>query len=360
MTLAVVRTLGSAQSVRPADVEDFEQEMLDQYVIACDGLSDSYVAFERRVLFEYVRFLGRPVWTAEPADGDRYVRWLRRDRELAPSTLQGKTHVVSRFYEFVTHRYQGDIHALFGSVVTNPIDEFNRPRGPGGSKSIRVPPRVDEVATLFDGWRDGLTTARKYLPAVRDYVAASLWRRLGLRINETVMLDIRDWHPELGDYGKLHVRFGKGSRGRGAKVRIIPAINEADRLLEWWLTDVRHQFGDDWDDPEAPMFPSERRRDADTGRCQRVGTEQLRVGLTGAVKAWLPGWAGRLTPHGLRHFCASSLYGQGVNLKAIQELLGHEWLTTTTLYVHVHDRHIERSWAAANDRLTLQLDRQEG
>jgi site-specific recombinase XerD len=50
-----------------------------------------------------------------------------------------------------------------------------------------------------------------------------------------------------------------------------------------------------------------------------------------------------------------------MNLKAIQELLGHEWLSTTTLYVHVHDRHIERSWAAANDRLTSHLgDDKEG
>ncbi|HEV8558314.1 MAG TPA: tyrosine-type recombinase/integrase [Actinophytocola sp.] len=48
------------------------------------------------------------------------------------------------------------------------------------------------------------------------------------------------------------------------------------------------------------------------------------------MSAWLPEWAGRLTPHGLRHFCASSLYARGMDLKAIQELLGHEWLSTTT------------------------------
>ena len=100
--------------------------------------------------------------------------------------------------------------------------------------------------------------ARKYLPAARDYFAASLWRRLGLRINETVMLDIRDWRPDLGEFGKLHVRHGKGSRGRGPKARLVPAINGADRLIDWWLAEVRHRFGDDWSDPDAPMLPSER------------------------------------------------------------------------------------------------------
>ncbi|MFE7382107.1 tyrosine-type recombinase/integrase [Streptomyces zhihengii] len=74
-----------------------------------------------------------------------------------------------------------------------------------------------------------------------------------------------------------------------------------------------------------------------------------------AIKAqteiWLPAWSGRLTPHVLRHFCASSLYGEGMDLKALQELLGHEWLSTTTRYIHVRSEHIERAWVHANQRL---------
>jgi hypothetical protein len=76
-----------------------------------------------------------------------------------------------------------------------------------------------------------LPHARKYLPAARDYLAASLWRRVGLRISESVNLDIRDWRPDLGNCGKLHVRFGKGSRGRGPKPRLVPAINSVDVLM---------------------------------------------------------------------------------------------------------------------------------
>jgi len=62
-----------------------------------------------------------------------------------------------------------------------------------------------------------------------------------------------------------------------------------------------------------------------------------------------------LTPHGLRHYCASSLYARGVDLKAIQELLGHSWLATTTLYVHVHNEHIEQAWNQANQRVATRL-----
>jgi site-specific recombinase XerD len=148
------------------------------------------------------------------------------------------------------------------------------------------------------------------------------------------------------------VRFGKGSRGRGPKTRLVPAINSIDELLGWWLTDVRHQFGDDWSDPDAPLLPSER-RDRHTGGCTRAGVDALRNGLTAAVANWLPTWSGRLTPHGLRHFCASSLYARGVDLKAIQALLGHVWLSTTTSYIHVHDDHVEHAWASANQRARL-------
>jgi site-specific recombinase XerD len=243
-------------------------------------------------------------------------------------------------------------------VVEQPIDEFNRPANIEKAASARIPPTGEEVATLFGGWQDGLVDARKFLPAARDYLAASLWRRVGLRIRESVMLDIGDWHPDLGDHGKLHVRFGKGSRGRGAKVRLVPAINSVEPLMTWWLNDVRPQFGDDYTDPDAPLLPSER-YDPLFAHCGRIGPEALRAGFANAVTQWLPGWNGRLTPHGLRHFCASSLYARGMDLRAIQDLLGHQWLTTTTRYIHVHDGHIEHAWAAANERLTARFDGKE-
>lgn len=351
-----MRSIGSPRQLRTTqDEEDYEQELVDQFALAQlgAGATDGFVGTERSVIFEFIRFLGRPVWTTQAADADRFLVHLRQERDLARSTRESKAGTLARFFEFVIARYQGDIHALTGFVVAQPIDEFNRPTSSGMSV-VRVPPSADEVETLFAGWRVALPTARKYLPAARDYVAASLWRRAGLRINESVMLDMRDWRPDLGEHGKLHVRFGKGSRGRGPKERLVPAINSVDALLGWWMTDVRHQFGDDWSDPNAPLLPSER-RDRHTGGCARVGDDALRSGLKKAVALWLPAWGDRLSPHGLRHFCASSLYARGVDLKAVQELLGHEWLSTTTRYIHVHTDHIEHAWASANDRVTARL-----
>ncbi len=321
MSVAVVRSLDAPRRLASVEEqEDFEQELIDQYALAMAGagITDGQIAGERSTLFGFIKFLSRPVWTATAADADRFLARERKERHLAHATVRNKAVTIAGFFEFLIARYQGDISALTGVAVEHPIDEFNRPAG--GKPGVgRVPPPASEVDVLFGAWAEALPSARKYLPAARDYMAASLWRRGGLRINESAMLDVGDWRPDLGELGKLHIRFGKGSRGRGPKTRLVPCINDLGALMEWWMTDVRHQFSDDWSEPSAPLLPSER-RDPDTGRCTRVGTEALRAGFATAVTRWLPAWSGKLTPHGLRHFCASSLYARGVDLKAIQGL----------------------------------------
>src|SRR5665647_1352603 len=351
MSLAAVRNISSARALRTAeDIEDFGQEIVDQYALAmaAAGLTDGHVGNARTTIIEFTRSLPGPLWSASCDDADRFLAELRRAGRSV-STRAGKAGMLAQFYDFVISRYQGDIHALTDCVVEQPIDEFNRQSGASLGK-VRVPPSDAEVDEFFGKWRLSVTEARKYLPAARDYFAASLWRRLGLRINETVMLDIRDWRPDLGEFGKLHVRFGKGAHGRGPKPRLVPAINGAAELIDWWLAEVRHQCGRDWADPDAPLLPSER-FDHELERCGRVGADAMRRTLGLQVDRWLPAWSDQLTPHVLRHYCASSLYGAGMDIKALQELLGHQWLSTTSGYIHVRSEHVEMAWKNANQRV---------
>jgi site-specific recombinase XerD len=87
-----------------------------------------------------------------------------------------------------------------------------------------------------------------------------------------------------------------------------------------------------------------------------VGNETLRSTLTAAAATHLPDWPDRVTPHVLRHFCASQLYLGGMDLVAIQQTLGHIWVATTMNYIHVQATHIEDAWITgqqrAADRLT--------
>ena len=100
--------------------------------------------------------------------------------------------------------------------------------------------------------------------------------------------------------------------------------------------------------PGVPLFPSERKsRD---GSCSRATDDVFRRSLAEAAGRHLPAWSGKLTPHVLRHFCASELYRAGMTLFAIQELLGHSWTGTTVRYVHVHATHVEDAWVAGQQR----------
>ncbi|MFF1548128.1 tyrosine-type recombinase/integrase [Streptomyces sp. NPDC058291] len=162
-----------------------------------------------------------------------------------------------------------------------------------------------------------------------------------------------DFYPEMGAHGVLHVRCGKGAGGSGPRQRLVPTVDGVDRLLAWWLAEVRPQFGDGPAGGRAVLLPS-RRRAAGGGWCAACAVT-LRQGLAVAVGRWLPAWSGRLTPHSLRHYCASHLYERGVGLEAIGALLGHVWLSTTAGYVHVPAERIERCWREANARVAGRL-----
>ena len=79
--LAVVRNIGSPRALRSAeDVEDFEQEIVDQYALAmaAAGLSDGHVGNTRSVVIEFARSLGGPLWSATCDDADRFLAEQRR------------------------------------------------------------------------------------------------------------------------------------------------------------------------------------------------------------------------------------------------------------------------------------------
>lgn len=73
------------------------------------------------------------------------------------------------------------------------------------------------------------------------------------------MLDLNDVRWELGRFGKLNVRYGKGSRRKGPKPRLVPLINGADRSLCWFIENVLGLFGIEPSGHGMPLFPSERK-----------------------------------------------------------------------------------------------------
>jgi hypothetical protein len=114
---------------------------VDQYLLASMGAGccDSTLANDRSVLFEFIRFLGRPLWTALASDADRFLAHQRKELGRSHSTVHKKALALGSFFDFLVARHQGDIRVLTGHVVGQVIDEFNRPAS-SDYGSAPVPP----------------------------------------------------------------------------------------------------------------------------------------------------------------------------------------------------------------------------
>ncbi len=352
--LAVVHDLREARApAGPDELAAFETDALAGLVLAraAAGLADSTIAGEVIHLEQVRAWLGRPLWTMQPADADAYFGQVLRG--AAGGTRLARAQALKTYFLFLELRHKVEIHQLTGHVVECPVDEINRPRG-SWDAALRIPPTEAQVGMLFAGWRGELAGCRKFAPSARNYAAGKLMAEVGLRVNEVCQLDLDDIKWDLGRFGKIHVRMGKGARGSGPRERMVPLINNARATLAWFVRDVWGHFDDDHTRAGAPLLPSERKNP--DGTCARVGDEALRAALAGAAAAHLPDWPGRVTPHLLRHFCASQLYAHGMDLVAIQEVLGHSWIITTMNYIHVHRTHVEDAWISGQQRAAGKLN----
>ncbi len=337
MSLAVVRDLRERRPQATAEeIARLETDVLSGFVLAraSAGLADGTIRSDLSNLEQIRLWFGRPLWEMEPRDADSYFGTVLRQAPIG--TRLCRSQALSVYIEFLELRFQAELHTLTGHVARCPLDEMNRPRGKKDAR-LRIPPTAPEMNTLFSGWAQELATCRKFAPHARNYAAAQLMAAVGLRVNEARTLDLADVKWDLGRFGKLHVRHGKGARGSGPRERMVPLINDAARTLRWYVEDVWGHFGGDHSLAGAPLFPSERRWL--NGLNGRIGYDALRSSLAAASTTHLPAWTGKLTPHVLRHFCASQLYLEGMDLVAIQELLGHSWIATTMGYVNPRELH---------------------
>jgi integrase/recombinase XerD len=137
----------------------------------------------------------------------------------------------------------------------------------------------------------------------------------GLRVSELVGLKISDLHPQSGI---LKVT------GKGNKERLVPLPGSLSRMISNYLTHTRS---------EVPLKPGEE----DIVFLNRNGRRLTRVMVFIVVKdlALKAGIRKKISPHTFRHSFATSLVEGGADLRAVQEMLGHESITTTEIYTHL-------------------------
>jgi integrase/recombinase XerC len=205
------------------------------------------------------------------------------------------------------------------AVSRNPVAGLKNPK-----QAVRHPRtlNVDQVMALLEAKVDPDPEG------LRDLALAELLYGSGLRVSEALSLDVDDVR-RLGDALPI--------RGKGRKERLAVLTPAARRRLDRYL-EQRAAFQPD--DNEPALFLGRRGGRLDRRQAQRI-MERL-AGLAGLPPA--------VHPHMLRHSFASHMLQSGADLRGVQELLGHERLSTTQRYTHLDLQHVMRIYDACHPK----------
>jgi integrase/recombinase XerC len=233
----------------------------------------------------------------------RYLATLAAARRAKSSTARSLA-CLRTFFSFLERRR---------IVASNPAADLRGPR-----KERRLPGVLDEkdVEKLLDA-----AGGRRNRALLETLYAG------GLRVSEAVGLDVADATLEGG---LVRVREGKGS-----KERLAPIGRPAVRAIEAWL-DERRRISNNG----GALFVNDRGGRIDVRTARRI--------VAAAAKA--AGLGRRVTPHTLRHSFATHLLDRGCDLRSVQELLGHENVTTTPIYTHVSVGRLKQVYESAHPR----------
>ena len=259
---------------------------------------------------------GVPVLTAGPSDLERHLGALRAEGKN-PASLARATTALRGLYRF----WVGE-----GTIAVDPTSDVRSPKLPR-----RLPKALDEDQVLHL-----LDSVHGTEPVdLRDRALLEVLYGTGARISEVVGLSLLDL---TGDDGMLRV-FGKGS-----KERLVPIGRPAREALDRWLGPsgraemAPHRFARR-DDAEAVFLNVRGARLSRQGAWAAVQARAERVGLGDVV-----------SPHVLRHSCASHMLAHGADIRVVQEVLGHVSIATTQLYTRLSQDHLRASYLRAHPR----------
>lgn len=219
-----------------------------------------------------------------------FLAWLT-DQNKSKRTIARKLSALRSFYKFLLSR---------NLIATDPTEELDSPKL---EKRIPVTISYAEVERLF------AMPETDTLLGLRDRVIMELFYSSGLRLSELTGLKKEQIDFESGLIRVL---------GKGKKERLVPVTKGAIDWLKLYLAHPERT-------PSSTLFLN---RFGDPITPRSIDRHFQRYLLASGLSA-------RITPHTIRHAIATHWLERGMDLKLIQELLGHECLATTTIYTHV-------------------------
>jgi integrase/recombinase XerD len=175
---------------------------------------------------------------------------------------------------------------------------------------------------------------------LRDRALLEVLYGTGARVSEVVGLNLGDVADALDEGDMPLVRV----LGKGDKERVVPLGRVARLALSEWLSGQGR--------PLLEPRRWRRRSDAEALFLNARGGRLTRVGAFGVVKKYAArvGLADKVSPHVLRHSCATHMLGRGADVRVVQELLGHASIATTQRYTRVSPEHLRRAYEGAHPR----------
>lgn len=313
--------------------------------------------------------VGEPVGAAAPdaalvpIEIEEFLSWLAVERGRATNTIAAYRRDLSAYNAWLTSRgvALGDVEATDIVAYTNALHDSGRAASsvaralvavrsmhgfmaqegivdadPGTTvEAPRVPQGLPKALSEADIENLLAQVVGNEAPARRDRAILEVLYGTGLRISELVGLSLADVDLE----GSLMRAFGKGS-----KERVVPVGRlAAEALREWIGPGGRDEF--------IPARWS-RRDDSEAVFLNRRGGRLSRQGAWGIVRRYgdMAGLGDRLTPHVLRHSCATHMLDHGADIRSVQELLGHASISTTQIYTLVSTERLRSVYDAAHPR----------
>lgn len=272
------------------------------------SIQDITVDFVSKVtlaeVYEYLSFLSR--------DKAKFTRARKEEYGINAASRARKVSSIRGFYKYLTVKAK--------LLSKNPVQDLDSPRA---KRSLPRYLTLDESRSLLRS-ADGIHKER-------DYCILSIFLNCGLRISEIAGLNLNDVRQD-------HLRV----LGKGNKERIVYLNDATAEAINSYLI-VRRNIAAI--DRNALFLSSRRTRVTREGLHAMVKKSLRRAGLDSE----------KYSAHKLRHTAATLMLSHGVDVRTLQEILGHESLNTTQIYTHVDSAEL-RMAAQANPLSNFTLD----
>jgi site-specific recombinase XerD len=256
------------------------------------------------------------------SDLEQFVKWSNAHHAQSPGKITKRQ--LREYLAFMTERgdertsimrRRASLRGYFvwlverGYLSESPAARLSAPRPHAQLPKIVVREQLESL--LDDDWGDD-----EY--ATLDRAVCEVLYGAGLRVSELCGLNVNS------------VDFTRGLLrvlGKGRKERMVPLHARGLAILQIWLDGDRDEVARA-NSPRDALFYNR--------RGNRLGPRDVRRILDSRVSR------GHIHPHALRHTYATHLLEGGADLRVVQELLGHESLTTTQLYTHVSKSRLQK------------------